>query len=142
MKLVLDTAALWHTPLLHALSDACQLGMMEHGDVEAILPAVAYAERLRQLAERGQDLRIWRARLEMMGIRVEPFSESQAEALAHTTVDVTMWKRHARDFLVAAHAAEDRIAVTPDEGPAWEGRRRLTPDAATAELRRMLGAHH
>jgi tRNA (guanine10-N2)-dimethyltransferase len=55
------------------------------------------------------------------GLGLEPFGEAEAWRLSERATDGT-WEAHARGYLIAAHVHGDRIAVTRDQGPAWQGR--------------------
>lgn len=135
MRLVLDTSALFEPALLAALVRARGVGAMERGAVSAVLPAVAYAERIRQLRRDGRDETRWKADLANAGILVEPFGSQEAEAVDAGSWDDAMWRRHARDFLVSAHASSGGRLVTSDGGAAWRAGDVLTPrDAARAVL--------
>jgi hypothetical protein len=140
VKLVLDANALWHRPLALALAEARDSGAMDRGAVEAVLPAIAYAERVRQLRRDGRDVDLWKEQLRRLGLRIEPFGEGEAERVPVEALDDAAWATHARDLLIAAHAAPDRDVVTSDRGHAWKGVRRMTPDEATAALRDLLSA--
>lgn len=133
MTLVLDTSALWHPTLLRRLTEAHGRGLR----VDVVLPAVAYAERYRQLARDARDMLRWQTDLENAGIRVEPFTEAEAERLRG--LDDETWRAHARDFLVTAHVhGPDRVAVASDTGEAWHRVPLIDPDAAQDFLERLL----
>lgn len=134
MILVLDTAALWSRRLLRALADAHRVGLTRTGAVQAVLPAIALAERLRQLHGRPAPARALRDALAVAGVSVEPFGDAEAARLPPASAEDAMWQRHARDFLIAAHVTGDRVIVTPDEGPAWSGLRRWRPEQAAVAV--------
>lgn len=134
MKLVLDANALWHRPLILALGDAHAAGLMGDGRVEAVLPAIAYAERIRQIQAGNGDVERWRGDLRVAGISIESFGPEEAHRLPDASLDEGAWRRHARDLLVAAHVWGDREVVTSDNGPAWAGIRRTTPAEACRAL--------
>lgn len=138
MKLVLDTNALWHRPLIEALGEARVQGCFEDGRLEAILPAIAYAERYRQILAAGHDAELWRERLEAVGIRVEAFGQHEADRLDPSAADRTVWERHARDLLVLAHVTGERRAVTADRTGVWRGRPRMDPAEATEAILQIL----
>lgn len=138
MILVLDTAALWHTPLLEALAEAQRLDLMPV-TVEAVLPAVAFAERLHQV-HGGAHADAFRRIVRKSGLRIEPFTSAEAERL-DVPIPEDRWRPHARDYLIAAHVHGDRVGVTPDHGPAWLGRPVRTPPEATAVVRSILAAN-
>lgn len=138
MKLVLDTNALWHRPLMEALGVAKVQGCLEDGRIEAILPAVAYAERYRQVMAAGHDVDVWRERLEDVGIRVEAFGQQEADRLEATAKDPAVWARHARDLLVMAHVTPGRSAVTAERRGVWRDKPRMDPAEATTAIRVLL----
>ena len=139
MKLVLDTSALWHRPLLDALGDARLQGAFDDGRLVAILPAVAYAERLRQLARDDRDIGTWRERLDEIGIVVEAFGEEQAGRLPPEARDDHLWDEHARDMMIASHVKDSSWeAISANGGVAWQGVGRMTPDAAAQAIRDIL----
>jgi hypothetical protein len=138
MKLVLDTSALWDRALLETIGLARVAGALDDGRLAVALPAVAYAERLRQVRLAGRDVAAWRERLEDAGIVIEPFGEAEADGLDPLADDHAAWHAHGRDFLVAAHAHGDRWAVTRDAGPAWRSRNVLSPAQATEAIRDIL----
>lgn len=137
MKLVLDTSALWHAPLMKALAEARACGIAPE-TLSALVPAIAYAERVRQLRRDGRDVAVWRENLATAGIEVEPFSQQRAEALPQGAIDDEEWERHARDFLIASHAGEGRLVVTKDRGAAWAGVAARTPEEATRDVQAYL----
>lgn len=137
MKLVLDTSALWSRDLRDTLARARALGLMEDGRVEALLPAVAYAERVRQLRRDGRDADRWKRQLDLMGVRIECLCAEHAERLEG--MEDGLWDAHARDYLIGAHAAGDRRIVTDDAGYPWPSEGRMTAHAAAEAIRRLLG---
>lgn len=139
MMLVLDTSALWHQPLLEALAAAKARGLMEDGRLAAILPAVAHAERLRQLRGDRRRERDWQVTLGRAGVQVEAFGVTDAERVASWVPDEETWRRHARDYLIAAHVHGDRIGVTEDRGPAWGTLPALTASEAVEAIGRLRG---
>lgn len=138
--LVLDTTALWDRSLLEMLGRASARGLQERGALEAVLPAVAYAERIRQLRRDGQSERTWMAQLGTSGIRIEAFGREEADRLPEAPVDDDAWAGRSRDFLISRHVHGERIAVTEDAGPPWSGLRRLAPGAAAEAIRSLLEA--
>lgn len=131
MRFVLDTNALWHRPLLDALAVANAPARLH----EVVLPAVAYAERLRQIGHDPQRLAVFHAQLDAIGCAVEPFGADEARRVQ--PMRPADWEDHARDFLVAAHVHSDRIGITADTGPAWRGCTILDPDGATDAVERL-----
>lgn len=131
MRFVLDTNALWHRPLLDALAVANGAERLH----DVVLPAVAYAERLRQLGGDPARVSVFHAQLEAAGCTVEPFGPDEARRIrARSPQD---WEDHARDFLVAAHVHGDRVGVTAGTGPAWRSLTVLDPDGAADVIDRF-----
>lgn len=97
MRIILDTGVLFRPAALRQTLDEPRV---------AILPAVAYAERCRQLRRDGRDRERLRTLLAFSGITVEAFSEDEAHRLPSLTRDDRLWRRHARDALIAAHVRE------------------------------------
>lgn len=137
MILILDTDALWHRPLLDALVAANGTGLAP-GTLETVLPAVAYAERLRQLQHSARRVRAFREFLQLAAVRVEPFTAEQADRVPWDSIGEDDWTAHARDFLIAAHIEGQRVGVTGDVGPAWRGVPVSPPAEATAAVRALL----
>lgn len=140
MRLVLDTDALWNPRLVQGLTRAQHVGLMQAGRLDAVLPAVAFAERRRQVQRDRRALAAWLDTLGEAGIRVEPFDAETARNLRRASQDDQLWRRHARDFLIAAHVHGNRIGVTSDRGPAWEGLPVLHPPEAARTVERLLAA--
>ena len=138
MKLVLDTNALWEPALWKALIAAKDLGAMDDGRLSAVLPCVAYAERVRQIRRDAKDVVMWKEKLAQAGVVVEPFDTKQAERLPEEAHRNDLWSRHARDMMVAAHVEADRTLVTADNGPAWSGLRRVLPADAARHVQALV----
>lgn len=137
MKLLLDTNALWSRPLREALIVAETAGLMADGRLVVGIPAVAYAERVRQMRRDGQDVDTWKQRIAEMGITVECLCAAEAERIGvHSDVD---WGRHGRDLLIQAHVREGAIFVTDDAGSNWAPAPRLSTSRATEAVRALLG---
>lgn len=135
--LVLDTDALHDGRLRAALTQARGAGVRPD-QLQVVLPAVAYAERVRQLRKAGAPAGSYRPSLALMGIEVEPLTEAEAARVPHGALDDHAWRAHARDFLIAAHVHGDRVAVTSDGGPAWRQVRVLSPRAAAGVVEAFL----
>lgn len=134
MKLVLDTSAFWHAPLVSAILLAAKVDATRDGRLEVILPAVAYVERRRQLLRGGQDAQLWRERLDANAVKIEPFGVAEAERVDRQTADDAWWRAHGRDAFIAAHVTQGRTAVTSDAGPVWSSVARLSPDDAAEAI--------
>jgi predicted nucleic acid-binding protein len=94
MRIILDTGALFQSVALRTLKD---------DSADVIVPAVAYAERLRHFAVNGAsqtDLDSYLARMEF---RVEPFGPEEAARFVPGLVDGPTWERLARDAMIAGH---------------------------------------
>jgi hypothetical protein len=98
MRIVLDTTVFFQRRAIDALPD----------DVRPkIVPAVAFAERARQLArDRSFDAGHVRQLFEDEGWEIEPFGPDEAARVAARTTDDRVWDRHARDALIAGHVRE------------------------------------
>lgn len=138
MILILDTSALYHKPLLRNLARAHVTGDQEAPIVEAILPSLAYAERLRQIRRDNKDERQWKQAITAAGIRVEPFTVQEADRLDPAAHRDRSWRNQARDHLLLCHIHGRRTAVTDDTGPPWKGRPTITPRAAASGLEEIL----
>jgi predicted nucleic acid-binding protein len=94
MRIVLDTGVFFRPDIL-------EKAMASPAD--KVLPAVAYAERLRQVALQGP-AQMQRFR-RLVGYLVEPFQAAHADAFMPATAELTpaAWKRLERDALIAAH---------------------------------------
>lgn len=139
MKLVLDTDALWHPGLNRELAAAHASGDPFSDAVDVVLPAVAYAERLRQVQDDKARKRAFQRQLSRIDPSIEPFGSSEAALVAERCPSQGDWADHARDFLIAAHVHGDRVAVTGDQGPAWDAVDHLEPDHAAELLGALLG---
>lgn len=135
--LVLDTDALHDGRLRSALTQARASGVGPDR-LRVILPAVAHAERLRQTRRARLADADHQQGLEVMGIEVEALTRDIAESLPEGTLDETSWRVHARDFLIAVHVHGDRVAVTSDRGPAWQGLQVLPPRAAAGVVEALM----
>lgn len=95
--IVLDTSALFHRDAIQALRVRTE---------PAVLPAVAFTERARQLERDGAATSAeFLEHLHTLGISVEAYSVGSS-ALATRIADDRMWARLARDALIAGHVHE------------------------------------
>lgn len=140
MILVLDTNALWHAPLLRALSRARERGLHRIGELEVLLPALVFAERARQVGADEDRLSLFGSLLDDVGARIEPFGREEGGRVANREPNDAIWKEHARDFLIAAHVHSGRVGVTDDRGPGWQEVGTLTPAQAARAVRALVGA--
>lgn len=139
MKLVLDTDALWHGELLQRLAELEEAWPERARSIEAVVPGIAWAERLRQIGPDGELRSAVEGAVEDSGARLEAFGQSEAERLAGRQPRGAAWRDHARDFLIAAHVHGDRVAVTRDQGPTWGQVERVTPDQAAELVGELVG---
>lgn len=101
MRVVLDTGAFYRRGTL---------GAFRGTDTEVVVPGVAFAERLRQLARDGRDIHHFLATLEEASFFVEAFGET--EALRMVPLDDATWALDARDAMIAAHVREGDVLWT------------------------------
>ncbi len=94
MRIILDTGAMFR-PLA--------LARIEEEELVAVLPAVAYLERLRHYVRDGRPTTDLERILFDAGIEIEPFGVIHARRAAPIARDEQMWKRLARDIMIAAH---------------------------------------
>lgn len=104
MRLVLDTSAFFVAGALRALRES---------SVDAILPAVAFAERARQLSREGrmapEEFEGW---LAANHIVVEPFGATEALRYAVRVRDPLLWRRAGRDAMIAGHVGPEDVLWT------------------------------
>lgn len=102
MRHVIDTGVLFHPKAV--------LELAERED-DIVLPAVAYAERVRQLRRTGRSIEEFDSWLAEFSITIEPFGTQEALRLT-SSLGWEMWRRHARDALIAAHVRSDDVIWT------------------------------
>lgn len=139
MKLVLDTNALWHAELMEVLGAWRLQGDRAAVPPGVILPSVSYVERARQIHGDQPREEAWARLLARVGPAIEPFTATEADRVAARRPSQDAWDQHGRDFLIAAHVHGERVGVTSDAGPAWQGVRKLTPDKATELVDALVG---
>lgn len=104
MRTVLDTGVLFRPTALQALKQQA---------ADVVVPAVAYAERLRQFAARGASRAELDDYLARMRFRVEPFGPEEAARYVPGMMDDAAWQRLARDAMIAGHVGpNDRLWTT------------------------------
>lgn len=81
--------------------------------VDLVLPSVAYAERVRQLARDGKDVARFDRFLDELEIAVEPFDRAET-GVAKLVTDDARWARRKLDALIAGHVREGDILWTTD----------------------------
>lgn len=79
-----------------------------------IVPAVAFAERARQLAKRGVPPDAFLETLDRLDFRVEPFGPEEALRFAPKLGDDDEWRRLARDAMIAGHLRDADVLWTTD----------------------------
>lgn len=105
VRIVLDTGVFFRPAALRALATVPN---------EVVVPAVAFAERARQLTKRGVALARFEGLLEEMGFRVEPFGPEEALRFAAGLVDDARWRSLARDAMIAGHLRPSDVLWTTD----------------------------
>lgn len=103
VRVVLDTGVLWRPDVL---------ALVAKTRLPAVLPAVAYMERARQVRRDGGDVDRFRAWLAHMHIDIEPFDATAAERIAIRIEDDRVWRRLVRDAMIAGHVREDDLLYT------------------------------
>lgn len=92
MRVILDTGALFHPAVIYRARDERRA---------LVLPAVAYAERRRQLLTAGRRFEEYDRLLDEARIEVEPFTRTEADRIPG--LPNAAWGRLARDAMIAAH---------------------------------------
>lgn len=104
MRIVFDTSAFFVSAALRAVRD---------GSFDAVVPAVAFAERARQLASEGRLApRQFLAWLAANRMPVEPFGAEEALRIAAGVRDRALWNRSARDAMIAGHVGPEDVLWT------------------------------
>jgi predicted nucleic acid-binding protein len=104
MRIILDTGTFYHPNAIQELAST---------DAPIIVPAVAYAERLRQLRKAGQSVPHFEHVLDAGGYTVEPFGRPEALRMQSLMLNAEQWRRSSRDALIAAHVGpEDQLWTT------------------------------
>ncbi|MFA5860199.1 MAG: type II toxin-antitoxin system VapC family toxin [Candidatus Thermoplasmatota archaeon] len=94
VRTVLDTGVFFYPTALERLR-------IRGGDV--VIPAVALAERVRQLRRDGRDEGAFMEAILLADYRPESLSPAAACAIARTIQDDAKWRRLSRDAFIAAH---------------------------------------
>lgn len=94
MRIILDTGVFFRPVALAQLKDLPET---------VIVPAVAMAERVRQLARDGRDEAKFHEGIEESGFVPEPLSPDAACRIARLVPNDERWRRLSRDALIAAH---------------------------------------
>lgn len=110
MRILLDTGIFWMPETLARLRES---------RATVVVPAVAYAERIRHLASQNRDVAPFTAFLDECNWTVEPYGAPEAERLLTRLghLGQKRWERLARDALVAGHVKSgDKLWTTnPDD---------------------------
>ena len=101
MRLILDTGVLFHPAALRAIAQYSE---------PIILPAIAYAERIRQLRAAGRSTADFDALLVSSKIVVEAFDRESARRVPALGQD--LWNRASRDALIATHVHDEDLLWT------------------------------
>lgn len=103
LRVILDTSVLWKPEALSRLPSVPR---------RIVVPAVVYAERLRQFAKRD----LPKARLDdhLRSIKgfVEPFGEREAARFVPRLTEDADWKRLDRDAMIAGHVGPADVVWT------------------------------
>lgn len=102
MRILLDTGVLYHPRALDALVEDPRF---------SVLPAIALAERIRQIRRDGRDPEDLLELLEANRILIESFQKREAFA-GVLMLDDTAWARLARDAMIAAHLRDGDVLWT------------------------------
>lgn len=103
MRILIDTGVLWLPDAMKKLSAR---------DEDLVLPAFAYAERVRQLERTGRALAMFDDALDAARIVVEPFGRKQGHHLSRRAGDEAVWKRLAGDAMIASHLESGDVIWT------------------------------
>lgn len=109
MRAILDTGVFYHPAALRTLHS---LG------IDAVVPAVAFTERVRQLERDGTGTADrFLESLDKLGFRVEPYGVPQSRRYAVHIKDDAKWRRLARDAMIAGHLEDGDVLWTanPDD---------------------------
>ena len=101
MRVILDTNVLWHPEVLGKAKETAL----------PVLPAVAFAERARQMLQAGRTVEELWILLRGAEVDVEPFLPDHGLRIAAHLDDLT-WRRHARDAFIAGHVGPDDVLWT------------------------------
>lgn len=105
VRIVLDTGVFFRPHALRSLARVPNL---------VVLPAVAFAERARQLAKKGVEPDALLRLLDELDIAVEPFGADEATRHAARITDDARWRGLARDAMIAGHLRENDVLWTTD----------------------------
>lgn len=94
VRIVLDTGVLFYPGVLSTLASRSE---------DVVIPAVALAERVRQLARDGRDEDLLHRTIAAGGYITEALTPDAACRVARQVKDDTAWRRLSRDAFIAAH---------------------------------------
>jgi len=104
MRIIVDAGVFFHPAALRKLRDQ---------GLPRVVPAVAYAERIRQLSVRPGAVAEFDQALNDGRYAVESFGRDQARRLLSLRLNDVTWQRLARDAMIAAHVGPlDKIWTT------------------------------
>lgn len=101
MRIVLDTGCFYRP---------AELGTLRSPRLRVVIPAVAIAERRRQLLRDRRPLDELTELLSLTGFEVEPYGRDEASSTPF--LDDARWARHARDAMIAAHVRPGDVLWT------------------------------
>ncbi|MGB0652248.1 MAG: type II toxin-antitoxin system VapC family toxin [Thermoplasmatota archaeon] len=109
MRIILDTGVFFRK---QALLNA------EARHEPLIVPAIVFAERLRQVAARGISAQRLAREIERFGGHIEPFGPTQAARFVPGLADLPrrQWQRLARDAMIAGHLRDGDELWTTNVG--------------------------
>ena len=105
VRIVLDTGVFFRPAALRALAQAPH---------RVVVPAVAFAERARQVGKRGVAPEALLDLLDRLDFRVEPFGVEEAQRYAPSLGDDGRWRALARDAMIAGHLGPRDVLWTTD----------------------------
>lgn len=94
MRVIIDTGVLWKPEAIRRIKEDRRA---------AIVPAAAYAERLRQLQRDGRSRAEFDEWLDRLALTVEPLTRERAGRVLPALVDERAWRKLGFDALVASH---------------------------------------
>ena len=94
VRIVLDTGVFFHPAILRRLPER---------EEDVVVPAVAMAERVRQLLRDGRNVQAFHDQLSAGDFTPEALQPEAACAIVQGLADDSKWDRLARDAFVAAH---------------------------------------
>ena len=103
MRIIIDTGVLWKPSIIEELAESGH---------ELVVPALAFAERARQVAKHGRDARTLQFLLHTAGIHVEALDADAASRYTTQLVDDEQWKSLGADALIAGHVGDEDVLRT------------------------------